>query len=229
MKSVPIIGPNSKGIALTTDGNRPVVIEYVDNAVGFFHVRDLENSRPYTIFRTSFMPSQQIPSEQTEKAFQRVAAHWAEALHRHPEPYLIDPAPLSCTSYMRLLRKAREAKNTYHWQFPTLDEEKWKLYANDITITETSEGVLMGLKNAKFPPKSEIVGLAVPRKDEILFDWKTEQQLDAFCLCLSNKLFAPCPLFYVQNLTPHLILSLEARYELGFVQHETDKNKWSIV
>jgi hypothetical protein len=225
-----IIGTNSKGIAtLTTEGRRPVVIEYVDEAAGFFHVRDLETSKPYTIYRTSFTMPTQIPSKYRQSSFERVAAHWGAALNQHPTPLDINPAPLSRLSFMRLLREAREAKNIYGWTHPSIDEELWQEHASQITISETSNGVSMGLKHAKFPPKSALVGEPIAKTlDATDFKWTAFTELEALCLLLDKKAFVPAPAFLVENLTDDLIQSLEARYNVAFVQLE-NTNKWSLI
>ena len=228
LKSEPIIGINTKGIAtLTTQGPRPVIIEYIDKAVGFYHVRDLETNAAYTIFRTSFRMNTEIPNKYKQHAFNRVAKHWAFALQNHPTPVSVDSSPVTPLSMMRLLREARIAKDLYGWQYPELDDALWKDIADDLTLTEGKGCVIIGLKSAKFAPKSEI-GVQVPLH-ETEFKWSTEQELDAFCLLLDHKLIVPRPNFVIYNLTPKQIESLESRYEIGFVPSETNPNKQHIL
>lgn len=231
MNLTPNIGHNTKGIAsITNDGSRPVVVEYVDNAVGFLHVRDLETNKPYTIFRTSFMPSNTIPAKYRKAAFDRVANHWANALINHPLPVVLDPTPLASISFVRLLRDGREAKNTYGWLHKNIIESLWTQFANDLSVTEMPNGMVsIGLQSAKFPADGLPVGKVISTELVTQVEWTDPAQLDALCFVLERKLLHPRPNLVVSNLNESLILSLESRYEVGFVQHETDKNKWSIV
>lgn len=230
MNPTPSIGHNTKGIAtITNEGSRPVVIEYVDEAVGFYYVRDLETNKPYTIFRTSFMPSTSIPPKHRKAAFDRVALAWSQALNAHPQPIVIDPSPLATVSFARLLRDGREAKNKYGWVSSLINDEKWKVLANDLTVTERTDGYIgIGLQSAKFPAEGTPVGTPV-LADEVAVKWTDPQQLDALCFLLDRKLLFPVPRFVLTDLNDAIITSLESRYEVGFVQHENDKNKWSIV
>lgn len=224
------IDHNTKGFASTVDGQRPVVIEYVDHAVGFYHVIDIETRKPYTIYRTSFMPSSTIPNKYRQSAFLRVAHMWADALAKYPTPATIDTFPFAAISVIRLVRNAREAKNTYGWIHPGINDKKWAELNDTLTVTEVDERTItIGLQSAKFPPKSEPIGAVQSTEPITQVEWHDVKELDSLCFLLERKLLHPRPNLVVSNLTDEIITSLESRYEVGFVQHETDKNKWSIV
>lgn len=224
------IGHNSKGFADTVDGRRPVVIEYVNAAVGFYHVTDLETHKPYTIFRTSFMPTNTIPAKFRKAAFDRVASHWADALKQHPVPIVFNPHPLASISFVRIMRDGREAKNKYGWVNPLINDTQWAEIVDQLSVTEMKDGMVsIGLQSAKFPSDATPAGSVLSSEPITVVEWTEPQQLDALCFILERKLLHPRPNLVVSNLNEALIVSLESRYEVGFVQHETDKNKWSIV
>ena len=230
-KSCPIIGHNSKGFANTHEGIRPVVVVQIDPVIGILHVCDIETHKLHTLHPSLFiMANSQIPPSYRQEAFNRVAAHWAAALNAYPSPVVINTGKMSFYHFARLLRNAREAKNRYSWTHPLIDENKWSSVASLITVTDSSDGVLLGPKESKFPPKGSTVGTLKPfASSDITCEWRSLEDLERLCFLLDQKLLTPVPAFIVSNLTPDIIESLEARYAVGFVQHETDKTKWSIV
>jgi hypothetical protein len=227
-KSCPIIGQNSKGFFQKGNNKRPVVVVSVDPVVGIFHLQDLETNEYYVAHPSLLLMPPQIPSQFRQEAFNRVAHIWARAINNLAVPVVIDPAPLSIVSYARLLRNARESKNTYGWTHPFINEDFWHDHNHKISVTEQTDCIVVGLKTIKFPPKSESVGV-IKATDEVLFHWKFLTELENFCALMDKDAFSPEPNFVVQNLTPDIITTLEGRYDIGFVQQEHDKTKWSVI
>jgi hypothetical protein len=225
----PIIGPNTTGLIRTERGHRLVRVEFISTLLPFVYVRDIETNKPHVIYRNDLKMTQNIPAKYREERFQRVAHVWGAALNAYPNAIEVNPSPLSFFAYARLLRDARTAKDKYGWQHPAIRESLWQ-HAASITVTEAESGigVLLGPTEAKFPPRALPAGV-VAETDMLEFRWSNEAELEAFCLLHDKKCVWPRQSFYTTGLTTALVASLEERYDIGFVPHESDATKWLIV
>jgi len=231
-KSCPEFGLNSRGIAATTlKGPRPVVIDYVDETTGFLFVRDLETNEQFRIYRQFFSMSSSIPSKHRKHHFESVAPIWARAIRDFPKSFLVDVGSLSVETVTRKLREAREAKQTYGWQHPDINDEEWNERCHLISIEPTKNGVLIGSKHKKqvdrqSEQKNELK--IVESRDNEVHVRVDFNDVEKLCKLLHEKAFNPKPVFVVHGLTEDQKTDLENRYDIA-LDKTTDEEGCYVI
>jgi hypothetical protein len=228
--SVPDIGLNSKGIALTINGKRPVIVDYVDKQTGFYFVRDLEYNTQHRVFRLDFMQHQSIPSKHREHHFQSVAHIWAEALKNFPANTVVKSGKLSHETLCRKLREGREAKNKYGWKNPLIDEALWAERAEQISVEPFSDYVLMGGKDKKAQDAKGVpVDMAPENHSRPVIHVTAEMEsVERICKLMNDKVFHPRPIVILHQITSSQVQSLEERYDLA-INQTVDEGTYEIL
>lgn len=205
--------PNTLGVARTPQGEYICRIQFVSNR--FIYARRCDNDALLCIHDSYFMPTPAIPSRLRKYAFEAVAHIWGEALRKYPNPVEFS-SHLTPETLARKLREARDAKQRYGWQHPAVDDKLWNLHAEEITVTPKSETVILGPRFAKF--SSEPVQATEIGHKDLTVEIKGQNDIEALCLLLHNRVFTPRPTFLVIGLDDNQIESLELRYDVGFIK-----------
>jgi hypothetical protein len=219
--SYPIIGQNTKGLAkLSHLANIFVVVEQPENDLGFLTVRDIETGQTYQIFRQQFTPMQNsIPSKFRQHNFEQMTPYWKAALEAFPAPVEIDPLPHTAETIARRLREARKAKEKYKWTSANIDELLWANHATGVDICLTNEGkVVMKPHDVPMPKSNIMAKIESQIKNVIIFSWQDFSDVERLCKLLHERAFNPRPQFWLAGLSKEQVLSLEERYDVGFVE-----------
>jgi hypothetical protein len=203
-------------------------VDYVDSdgLVVYYHLIADSKTTGHCV-RNGFKPmSRNIPPRYREHVFHSVAHVWKHILDSYPKLVRVDPRPLTLETYAKKLRDSREAKNTYGWTHPLVDEELWQKHSERIKIGQDLERneVLAGPSESFGDNKHAAIGI-VANQPEIMFRWRNFRELEALCLVISQM--TPRQVFVVSDLSDDQIASLESRYEVGIVEYT--KGVWHIV
>ena len=171
-------------------------------------------------------PIHRPPSRFRASAFERFAHVIGAALDDFPRAIRVDPSPLSAESYKQPLRDAIAAKQRYGYRSPSINEERFKAHADALVVVSDDQGmVYIGSRDVVRQREGRLVG-QVQSSNEIVV---AAVGIESVCLLLQRHALSPTPLFVVFDLDAPRIASIEARYDVVIVPHETVPNKHFLV
>lgn len=229
--SCPIIGRNSKGFALTREGQTiPVVVRYLGPARTLF-CRRLDNGSLFDVHQSNFTMPQTIPSNFREYNFKLMAPFWADALTKWPKAIVIADERWSPETLLRKLRESRVAHDRYGWKHPLVDEQKWrelspKLHAR-IQFNHARQETFVSL-GPEEPKEYLAFEAVVTNRNDIFVHCTDPDTIEDFCHCVESGIFEPQPRYIIYGLSDDQVKDLEARYDIGFVKRP-DGHSWEIV
>lgn len=225
--------PNTRCTARLEQGDRiiPVVIESGTGTSSVYLCRTASGEL-LQIHESSLKPMPPtIPPRFKQKLFNSVAPHIGACLANWPNVVTIEPDSISPDTLSRRIRDAFEAKRRYNYFHHSINEDKYRLHAHEITVSITFEEgkVALGSESAINLNKSSKDTSETKRTNYIYVDCTNPQFTESFFLLLHNKLFNPAPSFIATNLTLTQAASLESRYDIGLNPTEENINNYVVI
>ena len=221
--------PNTPCTAQRREGTTIVLVQRQQLFTSFYECTEVPSGAPAVFHRSALTPMQTIPARFREHLFAQVAPHLGRALTAWPKAISIDPRPLTLETMRRRLLEAVQSKQKYAWKHASINESLWAEHIDDISVILSDSGVLflgprLAVKN------KEIVGaVATPAKASPELTLTQPDEIETVCRLLHRKALDPVPVVFLTNMTPELAESLEARYDIAVVPHETDPALYQIL
>lgn len=179
---------------------------------------------------TTEQSQSKVPIRFRRHLFNAIAPILGNALYKYPDTIIVNPAPLSQSTYIRRFREANEAKRLYHYLHSSINESQYALNANDLSIADHDNGmVIIGPRNTIIERRKKEVGAIIENVP------KTQQLIEVPFLYLMDfakllPLLSPRPSnFFVTVANPSFLTPYESGYDIGFVPDATTPNRFFII
>lgn len=158
-------------------------------------------------------PDHELPYRLRESTFRTYEPLISQAIRESPSPVMVNPAPLRCTTFAARLRDSMSAFKRFQWpaSFTLFD-----LTTANLNVRHNEATVYLGTKGKHRTIPNEFKLTNPNRTSGLPVDAElSQQQLEAFCLLLSNRLLAG-PIILRNRLLPQSVIDdLEIRYDIA--------------
>lgn len=174
-----------------------------------------------------YMLSQQLhtPYALSRKFFDKYAPYFGAALKAYPGVYLLNIPGLRPDTAASYMRRVRKAKHKYGYQHSSIDDEKFALEANNISMAIFEDGVRLGTPDNIFEETivniaSELLTIEVQERDFVTI--MTIVALQA------RRILHPAPVFVV-TLSPEWAAKVTANQPDVLVEQIGTSDRYRIL
>lgn len=224
-----MIFPNTTCTAIRREDSLVVTVDRQQIDSSFYECTALSGTR-HVFHESALMPIKTIPSRHREHLFAQVAPHIGAALNAYPDAIIVEPGRLAIDTLRRRMLEAVQAKKLYGWKHPSINEELWHSHIEEISCVIRNDGTLIvGPRPAI--KGNNIVGsqrpFTAPQACELTLNDISE--IETVCGLLHRRVLSPVPVVLAKGLNDDQIESLQSRYNIAILPHETDPSLHQIM